>query len=76
MHCRDHGAIGVKKKFQKMLILVFEVINHGTTQNTFLTFSSETKIMKITQFLLGGQTWATASITAAAGPHNSNERQY
>ena len=48
------GASGVKKKFQKMLILVFEVIVQPPKTH-FLTFSkvqkqkkSETKIMKIT----------------------------
>ena len=38
-----------EKKFQTTLILVFEVWdNRASTQSTFLTFSSETKIMKIT----------------------------
>ena len=41
------GAIGVKKKFQETLILVFEVIVQPPKTH-FLTFSCETKIMKIT----------------------------
>ena len=41
------GASGVKKKFQKTLILVFEVFLQPPKTH-FLTFPCETKIMKIT----------------------------
>ena len=41
------GTRGVKKCVQKTLILVFEV-NMQPPKAHFLTFSSETKIMKIT----------------------------
>ena len=41
-----------EEKFQKTLILVFEVIVQETKAH-FLTFSSETKIMKITHSEIG-----------------------
>ena len=47
------GASGVKKKIQKTLILVFEVIVQPPKTH-FLTFSSETKIMKITHSAMAG----------------------
>ena len=40
-------ASGVKKRFQRTFILVFEVIEQPAKTH-FLTFSCETKIMKIT----------------------------
>ena len=43
----QEGASEVKKNFKKTLILVFEVIVQPPKTH-FLTFSSETKIIKIT----------------------------
>ena len=45
-----------EKKFQAMLILVYEVVIVQPAKTHFLTFSSETKIMKITHSALLGIT--------------------
>ena len=61
------GTSGVKNFFQKILILVFEVIVQPT-KTQFLTFPSETKIMKIKHSDKGGkQVFAAANMINKQG---------